>query len=98
MDVHVRQLFFWDKHPQCEKCSGVPEERALVIKALQSSYAVIAVSSSGVCWSQNADLKNTEHVLQKWIDQHSLVDLPILGLGASSGGYFSIQVCKTLQI
>lgn len=92
-----KATFFWDKHPQCEKCSGVPEERTLVIKALQSSYAVIAVSSSGVCWSQNADSKNTEHVLHNWIDQHSLVDLPILGLGASSGGYFLSRFARSFK-
>ena len=35
---------FWDKHPDCPKCFGLPEDRALVLAALKRHYAVLAVS------------------------------------------------------
>ena len=35
---------FWDTHPDCPKCFGLPEDRALVLAALERQYAVLAVS------------------------------------------------------
>ena len=35
---------FWDTHPDCPKCFGLPEDRALVLAALEHQYAVLAVS------------------------------------------------------
>lgn len=90
-----KATFFFDKHPKCETCIGAPEERALVIRALQSSYAVIAISSRDVCWSTKADGLRTKLVLEEWMDRFDLVDLPLVGLGASSGGYFVSAFAKS---
>ena len=84
---YCKATFFWDKHPGCEECSGAPEERTLVIAALRASYAVVAISSRNDCWTSD-DLQRVEAVLKRWMEKFGLRELPLLGLGASSGGYF----------
>ncbi|CAM6094393.1 unnamed protein product [Calypogeia fissa] len=83
-----RSTFFWDRHPQCLNCTGMPEERTLVLDALARGYSVIAVSSTGQCWSSQVDTKKVLKVLRNWVSDLGLVGLPVFGLGASSGGYF----------
>ncbi|CAM6051138.1 unnamed protein product [Sphagnum compactum] len=83
-----KATFFWDKAPGCTSCIGLPEDRALVLGAIEKSFAVIAISSLGVCWSQEHDADGTREVLLSWIARKGLVGLPLFGLGASSGGYF----------
>lgn len=91
-----KATFFWDKHPDCEPCSGAPEERTFVIAALRASYAVIAISSREDCW-QREDSPQVKRVLESWMNRFGLVDLPLLGLGASSGGYFVSSFTKRVR-
>lgn len=93
---NCKASFFWDKHVECPTCSGAPEERAFVIKLLRRGYAVIAVSSREKCWRKE-DSRRVKFVLQSWIDRFYLVDLPLLGLGASSGGYFMSNFAKVVK-
>ncbi|KAG0580257.1 hypothetical protein KC19_4G160800 [Ceratodon purpureus] len=93
---YCKATFFWDKHPDCSGCSGAPEERAFVIQALQASYAVIAVSSQQDCWRKE-DAPRVKLVLESWMDKLGLVELPLLGLGASSGGYFVSSLARDVK-
>ena len=92
---NCKATFFWDKHVECPTCSGAPEERAFIIKALRKSYAVIAISSRGECWRKEYSL--VKFILESWIDRFDLVELPLLGLGASSGGYFLSSFAKVVK-
>lgn len=84
-----RSTFFWDKHPQCLNCTGMPQERTLVLHALARGFAVIAVSSTAECWGSSVDTKKVLTVLKNWISSDKILEgLPVFGLGASSGGYF----------
>lgn len=67
-----------------------------MIKALRASYAVIAISSQEDCW-RKADSERVKVVLESWIDRLGLVELPLLGLGASSGGYFISKFAKVMK-
>lgn len=67
-----------------------------MLKALRASYAVIAISSREDCWGK-ADTQRVKFVLESWIDRFGLVELPLLGLGASSGGYFISRFAKVMQ-
>lgn len=79
---------FWDRHPQCPNCVGLPEERALLLQALERGFAVIAISSTDVCWSVKDDMEPTKVILSDWILEKGLKQLPVVGLGSSTGGYF----------
>ncbi|KAK8952088.1 hypothetical protein KSP39_PZI003439 [Platanthera zijinensis] len=79
---------FWDASSSCPNCVGLPEERLLVLHALERKFAVIAISSLGKCWSFGKEKENVKWILQWWIDENKLQNLPIVALGASSGGYF----------
>ena len=93
---NCKASFFWDKHAECATCSGAPEERAFVMKALRKSYAVIAISSREKCWRKD-DSRRVKFILESWIDKFNLVELPLLGLGASSGGYFMSSFAKVVK-
>lgn len=93
---YCKATFFWDKHAECTVCSGAPEERAFVIQALRASYAVIAISSREDCW-QREDAPRVKLVLDSWMDKLGLVELPLLGLGASSGGYFVSSLARVVK-
>ncbi|XP_024370496.1 uncharacterized protein [Physcomitrium patens] len=93
---NCKATFFWDKHPECQTCCGAPEERAFVIEALRKSYALIAISSQNECW-QKEDSRRAKLVLESWIDEFTLTELPLLGLGASSGGYFISSFAKVVR-
>eukprot|EP00271_Cylindrocystis_brebissonii_P015516 TRINITY_DN38427_c0_g1_i1.p1 TRINITY_DN38427_c0_g1~~TRINITY_DN38427_c0_g1_i1.p1 ORF type:complete len:499 (+),score=39.80 TRINITY_DN38427_c0_g1_i1:719-2215(+) len=83
---------FWDPHEKCPQCVGLPEDRALVIGALQRGYAVLALSSSANCWSVkwrgSPEILQAASALQSWRKDNNLTSLPFFALGASSGGYF----------
>ncbi|KAJ7542653.1 hypothetical protein O6H91_09G005400 [Diphasiastrum complanatum] len=85
---YCRATFFWDRHPDCEECIGLPEERVLILDALAKHYAVLAISSKGHCWSEVGDAAKVRSTLEYFIRQRSLQGLPVVALGASSGGYF----------
>ncbi|KAH7444107.1 hypothetical protein KP509_02G064700 [Ceratopteris richardii] len=85
---HCRATYFWDKGRTCSECIGLPEERIIVARALVKGYAVIAISSTRECWGLQADKMKVLSILSSWISDKKLGRLPVVGLGASSGGYF----------
>ncbi|MCO5591780.1 hypothetical protein L7F22_045772 [Adiantum nelumboides] len=85
---HCRATFFWDKSASCSECIGLPEERSIVARALAKGYAVIAISSTRECWGLQADTAKVLTTLSSWISDKGLNRLPVVALGASSGGFF----------
>ncbi|KAG2258403.1 hypothetical protein Bca52824_077697 [Brassica carinata] len=94
---HRKASDFWDKTPSCPNCTGLPEEKVLVRTALSKSFAVITVSSSGTCWSFGKEKKIVGNVLKTWIKKHDLEKLPLVALGASSGGYFVSALAMDME-
>lgn len=81
--------YYWDRSPTCPNCVGMPEERLLVREALRLRYAVIGISSLGKCWSFGKEVTTVKQIISGWIERHpELNNLPVFGLGASSGGHF----------
>lgn len=83
-----RAINFWDKSPQCPDCIGLPEERLLVLRGLAQGFAVIAISSAQRCWTFGKEVLVVKDILEWWIGRQKLEKLPLVALGASSGGYF----------
>lgn len=79
---------FWDKSSTCPDCVGLPEERLITLHALARKFAVLTVSSVGVCWSFVKERLIVEGIIKWWVEEHKLEKLPLVALGASSGGYF----------
>ena len=74
----------------CEGCIGLPEERAIVVQALELGLVVIAISSTNrvsMCWDPRRDVEPLGLVLQEMARRYGST-LPILLFGASSGGAF----------
>ncbi|KAK1419756.1 hypothetical protein QVD17_29067 [Tagetes erecta] len=88
---------FWDKSVKCEHCVGLPEERAIVLEALARKFAVIAVSSKGKCWSLMKETLIVEGIIKFWVKKHNLESLPVVALGASSGGYFVSMLASKMK-
>uniref|UniRef100_A0ACD5Z8D8 Uncharacterized protein n=1 Tax=Avena sativa TaxID=4498 RepID=A0ACD5Z8D8_AVESA len=93
----IRATDFFDASPGCPRCAGLPEERRFTREALRRGYAVLAVSSRAECWSIDAaasgdgsELAAVASIIDWWLkEQHpELGGLPLVGIGASSGGYF----------
>ncbi|PVH65885.1 hypothetical protein PAHAL_1G097700 [Panicum hallii] len=93
----IRATDFFDASPGCPRCAGLPEERRFTRAALSRGYAVLAVSSRAECWSLDAgggeegsELAAVESIIKWWTTEEfpQLAGLPIVGIGASSGGYF----------
>ncbi|WOL12394.1 hypothetical protein Cni_G21161 [Canna indica] len=83
----VRAANFWDNYPGCLNCTGLPEERIFVLRALERKFAVLTISSLDRCWSFE-ETKNVKWIIKWWIVTNELGRLPIVAMGASSGGYF----------
>jgi hypothetical protein len=85
---------WWPKSEFCQPCIGLPIERSIVQRALNSGMAVIAVSSSNrqnKCWVQNNDLLPVSKALQFLFEKiriHAGTRPPLYLLGVSSGGSF----------
>ncbi|KAL5213233.1 hypothetical protein ABZP36_024080 [Zizania latifolia] len=90
----IRAADFFDASPGCPRCTGLPEERRFTREALRRGYAVLAVSSRAECWSldigEGSELAAVESIIEWWVkEKHpQLAGLPLVGIGASSGGYF----------
>ncbi|CAK8538764.1 unnamed protein product [Lathyrus sativus] len=84
-----KAINFWDKSSECPDCVGLPEERLLVLHGLAEGFAVITISSARRCWSYgNNEVLIVKDILEWWIGERKLEKLPLVALGASSGGYF----------
>lgn len=88
---------FWDRTSSCPDCVGLPEERLIVLDALSRKFAVLAMSSSGVCWSFGKERLVVAGVIKWWIEKQKLEKLPLVALGASSGGYFVSALAAALR-
>lgn len=94
----IRATDFFDASPGCPRCTGLPEERRFTRAALSRGYAVLAVSSRDQCWSLDAadggeegsELAAVESIIKWWTTEKypQLAGLPLVGIGASSGGFF----------
>ncbi|KAI3921863.1 hypothetical protein MKX01_005552 [Papaver californicum] len=85
---------FWDNSPGCPNCVGLPEERLIVLHALARKFAVLAVSSVGSCWTLGEERVNVKGIIEWWVEKNNLGNVPIVALGASSGGYFVSVLAK----
>ncbi|MCO5552324.1 hypothetical protein L7F22_005835 [Adiantum nelumboides] len=85
---HGSATYFWDKSHDCAECTGLPEERIIVMHALSRGYAVVAITSTRECWSLASDKDKVLATLSYWIEERGLNKLPVVALGASSGGSF----------
>lgn len=92
-----RAANFWDKSPNCPNCVGLPEERLIVLGALARNFAVLAISSKRACWSLGEERWLVKSMIQRWISEQKLDELPIFAMGASSGGYFVSALAAEFQ-
>ncbi|XAR52787.1 hypothetical protein NMG60_11021043 [Bertholletia excelsa] len=92
-----RAVNFWDKSPSCPNCTGLPEERLIVLHALAHNFAVITISSAGRCWSLGKERLRVKGIMEWWVWKYKLKKLPLVALGASSGGYFVSVLATDLR-
>lgn len=88
---------FWDKSPNCPRCTGLPEDRLFVLRALELNMAVITISSLGKCWSYKREMENVQWIIQNWVRSNKLGNLPKFAMGASSGGYFVSALATKME-
>ncbi|KAI0496702.1 hypothetical protein KFK09_023026 [Dendrobium nobile] len=88
---------FWDRSSSCPNCVGLPEERLLVLHALAQKFAVLAVSSVGKCWTFGKEKETVKWIIEWWIDKNKLGKLPVVALGASSGGNFVSALAAVMR-
>ncbi|KAJ0052105.1 hypothetical protein Pint_01439 [Pistacia integerrima] len=92
-----RAVNFWDRSSKCPKCIGLPEERLLVLHALTRKFSVLTISSSRRCWTLREERVIVKDIIQWWVERHKLEKLPLVALGASSGGYFVSALATNLR-
>ncbi|GAB4851005.1 hypothetical protein Ancab_030301 [Ancistrocladus abbreviatus] len=92
-----RTVNFWDKSPNCPDCVGLPEERLIVLNALARKFAVVTISSHGACWSLGKERLTVRDIIKGWLEKNDLAELPLVALGASSGGYFVSVLATDLR-
>ncbi|KAF2302185.1 hypothetical protein GH714_033675 [Hevea brasiliensis] len=90
-----RAVNFWDRSPSCPNCVGLPEERLLVLHALVHKFAVLTISSMGRCWTFGEEMLIVKNIIRWWLWRNKLEKLPLVALGASSGGYFVSALATT---
>ncbi|KAK4769142.1 hypothetical protein SAY86_027292 [Trapa natans] len=94
---NCRATYFWDRSPTCLKCIGLPEERLLVLEALARNFAVLTISSAGRCWTMAEERIIVRDIIRWWTVRNKLENLPLVALGASSGGYFVSVLAQDLK-
>ncbi|KAE8655804.1 protodermal factor 1-like [Hibiscus syriacus] len=92
-----RAVNFWDRSPNCPKCVGLPEERLIVLHALARKFAVLTISSAGRCWTFGEERLIVKDIITWWVNRQNLEKLPLVALGASSGGYFVSAIANDLK-
>lgn len=92
-----RAVNFWDRSPNCSDCVGLPEERLIVLHSLAKKFAVLTISSAGRCWSFGEESLIVKEIIQWWIEKNKFEKLPLVALGASSGGYFVSVLATNLR-
>ncbi|XP_021898357.1 uncharacterized protein LOC110815035 [Carica papaya] len=92
-----RAANFWDRSARCPICVGLPEERLLVLHALARNFAVLTISSAGRCWTLGKERLLVKNTIRWWVERQKLEALPLVALGASSGGYFVSSLANELR-
>lgn len=90
-------LNFWDRSSHCPKCVGLPEERLIVLHALARNFAVLTISSVGRCWTFGKEIIIVKDIINRWVKKNKLQHLPLVAMGASSGGYFVSVLANLLK-
>ena len=93
-DVFTEVTETGEKFEECAKtgfgkCLGLPEEVTLRRYGLKRGYVVMSVSGGhGIqsCWFGEADIAKVEKAVAHIRKEEKLMDVPLLALGASSGG------------
>ncbi|KAJ6824335.1 uncharacterized protein M6B38_382670 [Iris pallida] len=93
-----RAADFWDRSPGCPHCSGLPEDRLIVLHALHRRFAVLTVSSSAECWSLGRETRTVRWIIKRWVESNGLAGLPLAAMGASSGGYFVSALAASAEM
>lgn len=92
---------FWAPTSAAPQCLGLPEEVRIVKSALRAGFAVIAISSQdrliSRCWDIDTDGPIVQKALTAFREQHNLAALPLVALGASSGGAFVLLLAGTVR-
>ncbi|XP_031378082.1 uncharacterized protein LOC116193500 [Punica granatum] len=94
---NCRAAYFWDRSPTCLNCVGLPEERLLVLEALARRFAVLTISSMGRCWTMAEERIIVRDTIRWWTASNKLENLPLVALGASSGGHFVSALARNLR-
>ena len=92
-----RAANFWDKSNACPNCVGLPEERLIALNALARKFAVLTISSKGKCWAFGKEIIIVKDIITWWVKKNKLETLPLVALGASSGGYFVSVLATKLK-
>lgn len=95
---------FFLRSEDCPTCLGLPEERRIVLRALNRGYAVVAISSLDRhtrCWhaaKEDRDLQPVADILAAVQGKEGWMDKPMYALGASSGGAFVLALPLTVDL
>uniref|UniRef100_A0A453FE99 Uncharacterized protein n=2 Tax=Aegilops tauschii subsp. strangulata TaxID=200361 RepID=A0A453FE99_AEGTS len=89
---------FWPPSQRCPGCVGLPEDVAITARALRRRLAVLAVASAGDCWSLGKEVGAAKRAIQSWTAKNGLGGLPVVALGASSGGYFVSRLAAKMSL
>ncbi|KAL5716512.1 hypothetical protein ACHQM5_018191 [Ranunculus cassubicifolius] len=92
-----KAVYFWDRSPTCPNCVGLPEDRIIVLHALARKFAVLTISSAGRCWSLGEERRIIKSIISWWVEENNLGKLPLMALGASSGGYFVSALANDIK-
>ncbi|PRQ52037.1 putative alpha/Beta hydrolase [Rosa chinensis] len=92
-----RAANFWDKSSTCPNCVGLPEERLIALHALARKFAVLTISSKERCWTFGKEIVIVKDIITWWVKRNKLEKLPLVALGASSGGYFVSVLATELK-
>ncbi|KAM5580003.1 hypothetical protein ABKV19_009640 [Rosa sericea] len=92
-----RAANFWDKSSTCPNCVGLPEERLIALHALALKFTVLTISSKERCWAFGKEIVIVKDIITWWVKKNKLEKLPLVALGASSGGYFVSMLATELK-
>lgn len=96
---------WWSKSESCPTCMGLPIEREIVKKAIESNMAIVALSSTNrehKCWVHRHDKMAAVNVI-KFMYEKVKTPVgskapPLYLLGASSGGAFVGTLAQGLKL
>ncbi|KAF6159336.1 hypothetical protein GIB67_032107 [Kingdonia uniflora] len=83
-----RVVKFWDRSSSCLNCADLPKERVIILHALSQKFTVLTISSGGRCWPSGEERLLVKDIIKWCVGKNKLEQLPLMALGASSGGYF----------